>query len=119
MPRKNTTPPGRLVSDKIIHPKPNPDELTETPIDLTPALKDGFGQVLAIVETTRTFPKPWMKQWVREWLQVTHIGMTGVSDPNTYLGWETALVSLATLAFVAGVVGLTLHLSVGLPFVTS
>ena len=30
-----------------------------------------------------------------------------------------ALVSLATLAFVVGVVGLTLQLSVGLPFVTN
>ncbi len=97
---KMTTPPGRLISDKIIHPKPNPDELTETPIDLTAALKDGFGQVLAIVETTRPAPKPWMKQWVREWLQVTHIGMSGVADPSTYLAWETALDTGAPLGGV-------------------
>jgi hypothetical protein len=102
---KTTTPPGKLVTDKIIHPSPNPDELTETPVDLTAATKDGFGQVLAIIETTRPAPRPWMKQWVREWIQVTHIGISGVADPSTYLAWATALDTGAPLAGVEVVAG--------------
>ena len=51
------------------------------------------------------FGRRTLRSWLR-WLGRQHLAVR-------------ALVSLATLAFVVGVVGLTLHLSVGLPFITS
>ena len=59
----------------------------------------------AWAERLLDFGRRTLRSWLR-WLGRQHLAVR-------------VLVSLATLAFVAGVVGLTLHLSVGLPFVTS
>ena len=64
-----TQPPGKLVVTRTVQPKGERDALVETQIDLRPMLKDGFGQVLAIVEPPNQ-PKPrnrWdyrSRQWV-------------------------------------------------------
>jgi hypothetical protein len=85
-------PPGKLVLNKIVKPRTAPDELVETPIELTPALNaQGFGQVLAIVEPTVPPKEPWMKQWVRAWLQVTKMGVDAFIDDDQVIGWATAL----------------------------
>ena len=54
---KLTQPPGTLVATRNVEPKKAADELVETRIDLAPALKDGFGQVIAIVEPPVQKPK--------------------------------------------------------------
>jgi len=59
----------------------------------------------AWAERLLDFGRRTLRSWLR-WLGRQHLAVR-------------ALVSLATLAFVIGVVGLTLHLSVGLPFFTS
>ncbi|MFO0571249.1 MAG: alpha-2-macroglobulin family protein [Polyangiaceae bacterium] len=80
-------PPGRLISNRIVDTKHKADELTETSIDLGPALTGGVGQVLAIVEPpNHPPPDRWgyrSRQWVRVWLQVTKMGLTAFSDPDS------------------------------------
>ncbi|MCC6898055.1 MAG: Ig-like domain-containing protein [Polyangiaceae bacterium] len=80
-------PPGRLISSRAVATKGAADDLTETSIDLSPALKNGVGQVLAIVEPpTHPPPDKWgyrSRQWVRVWLQVTKMGLTAFTDSDT------------------------------------
>ena len=59
----------------------------------------------AWAERLLDFGRRTLTSWLR-WLGRQHLAVR-------------VLISLATLAFVAGVVALTLHLSVGLPFVSS
>ena len=59
----------------------------------------------AWAERLLDFGRRTLRGWLR-WLGRQHLAVR-------------ALVSLATLAFVVAVVGLTLHLSVGLPFVST
>lgn len=58
----------------------------------------------AWAERLLDFGRRTLKSWM-QWLGRQHLAVRG-------------LISLVTLAFVVGVVGLTLHLSVGLPFVS-
>jgi uncharacterized protein (TIGR02611 family) len=58
----------------------------------------------AWAERLLNFARRTLRSWLR-WLGRQHLAVRGV-------------IALVTLAFVAGVVGLTLHLSVGLPFVS-
>ena len=93
--RKLTKPPGRQVLTKVVRPRKARDELVETQIDLGRALKDGFGQVLAIVEPT-TPPKRdrWggiHREWVRAWLQVTNLGLQVFADDDDLYGWASTL----------------------------
>jgi hypothetical protein len=48
---KNARLPGRLVSSRQINLRQSRNEMVETQIDLTPALKDGLGQVIVVVES--------------------------------------------------------------------
>jgi uncharacterized protein (TIGR02611 family) len=59
----------------------------------------------AWAERLLDFGRRTLRSWL-QWLGRQHLAVR-------------ALISVATLAFVVGVVGLTLHLSVGLPFVSS
>jgi uncharacterized protein YfaS (alpha-2-macroglobulin family) len=96
-------PPGRLVDTRVVKPKGERDELSETRIDLGPALKSGLGQVLAIVEPP-TQPKPrnrWSyreREWVRAWVQVTKLGLTALRDPTDAYAWVTNLATGAPVA---------------------
>ncbi len=97
-----TTPPGRLVSTRLVHPKGERDALVETRVDLGPALKDGAGQVLAIVEPPNQ-PKPrnrWSyreREWVRAWVQVTKLGLTAFKDADSASAWVTDLATGAAI----------------------
>lgn len=88
-------PPGRLISNRALEPKGAADELTETSVDLSPALKNGVGQVLAIVEPpTHPPPDRWgyrSRQWVRVWLQVTKMGLTAFTDSEEGHAFATSL----------------------------
>jgi uncharacterized protein (TIGR02611 family) len=59
----------------------------------------------AWAERVLDFARRTLKSWLR-WLGRQHLAVRG-------------LISLVTVCFVLGVVALTLHLSVGLPFVSS
>lgn len=95
-------PPGRLISNRAVDVKGAADELTETSIDLGPALSGGVGQVLAIVEPpTHPPPDRWgyrSRQWVRVWLQVTKIGLTAFTDSTEGHVFATSLADGAPLA---------------------
>lgn len=87
------SPPGRLAWSGQVSPKGDRDSINETLVDLAPALKNGFGQVLVVVETTRPFKHRWQKEWVRTWLQVTKLGITAVADNDTIVAWTTSLLT--------------------------
>lgn len=95
--RKVTQPPGRLVFDKIISTNGTSDELTETPIDLAPALQKGFGHAVVVVDTTRPPRSQWDHEWVRAWVQSTQIGLHAQLDPDGTLGWASQLGTGAPL----------------------
>ncbi|MFO0736705.1 MAG: alpha-2-macroglobulin family protein [Labilithrix sp.] len=89
-PRKLPT-PGKLVSDKTIHPKKNPDELVTTPIDLSAALNGGFGSVLLVVEPTHTLDKWETRPELHLWIQSTQIGLDAMVEADQVTAWTTAL----------------------------
>jgi uncharacterized protein YfaS (alpha-2-macroglobulin family) len=84
-------PPGRLVLSKTIRVKGPPDEIAETRIDLSPALADGFGQTIIIVEPATPVRKIEDREWVRAWVQVTGIGLDAFVDKDELIGWATSL----------------------------
>ena len=88
--RTQRTPPGRLVSTKIVNVTAKPDELAETRIDLTPALNAGVGQVFVAVEPVAATLSRY-REWVAVWAQVTQIGLDAFVDSSELLGWATSL----------------------------
>ena len=91
-----TQPPGKLVLTRSVQPKKAVDELVETRIDLGPALKGGFGQLIAIVEPPQQKPRKnrWeerAREWVRSYIQVTKLGLQAFSDPTHVHGWVSRL----------------------------
>ena len=89
-PKRKVQIPGRQVFSKLVDVTSQPDELVETSIDLTPALSNGFGQVIAIIEPP-VVPKNQERQVIRQWVQVTHIGLTAFVDRTDLLGWANSL----------------------------
>ena len=88
-PRQPSTPPGRLVKTDTINIKSQPDEITETAIDVSPALKNGFGHAVLIVEPT--VKRGDWEQGITLWLQATNIGLDAFADPTDLVGWATSL----------------------------
>ncbi|HEY0173740.1 MAG TPA: alpha-2-macroglobulin family protein [Pyrinomonadaceae bacterium] len=88
-------PPGRLVSSKSVAVKGQSDELTETRLDLSAALKGGRGNVFVVVETAGRPAAPKTRGAAREvlrsWVQVTGIGLDAFVDREELVGWATAL----------------------------
>lgn len=101
--QKVTQPPGRLVARRAVRPQPLRDELVETQIDLGPALKGGFGHVIAVVEPP-VQPKGdrwrWEREWVRTWVQVTKTGLGAIADDEALWAWTTNLGDGAPLGGV-------------------
>jgi hypothetical protein len=94
-------PPGRLVVAKRVAPENVADQLVTTPIDLAPALTDGVGQVLVVVEPPGKKAKNrWERQWVRAWVEVTKIGVQATIDRESVTAWCTDLASGAPLSGV-------------------
>ncbi|HEX8651066.1 MAG TPA: alpha-2-macroglobulin family protein [Pyrinomonadaceae bacterium] len=91
--------PGRLVSTENVQVKGKPDELTETRIDLAPALSGDFGQVVVRVEAppapapaqARKRQRQRERDTVVSWLQATAIGLDAFVDNDELLGWATSL----------------------------
>ena len=91
--RRNNPPPfpeiGRRVFDKTIKIDAPPDEIVVTPIDLRPALRNGLGHALLIVEPTANVTTIFGPQFFTTWIQATEIGLDAFAD-------RTQLLSLAT-----------------------
>ena len=98
---KEPTPPGRLVFSKTIPTRTAPNDVIETPIDLTPALTNGRGQVILIVEPLGGKPDEDFESYiVQSWIQVTNIGLDAFVDRTDLVGWVTSLKDGAPLSNV-------------------
>lgn len=88
--RQLRTPPGKRVVDQVVAVKSARDELVETAIDVGPALVDGLGHAIVVVE-----PTPWPHRWnppvVHAWVQSTRIGLDAFVDDSELLAWTTRL----------------------------
>ena len=97
-------PPGRLVMDERVAIHAVPDEITETSLDLGPALKDGLGHVILVAEPleplaslppgNRGQPPP------RVWIQSTRIGLGAFVHGGSMLAWASDLVTGSPLSGV-------------------
>ncbi len=87
---KQTVPPGVLVSSKTVTVKGQPDELTETRLDLNPALDEGLGQVVVIVEAGAGLKKR-ERPSIEAWVQSTNIGLSAFVDYTDLVAWATSL----------------------------
>jgi uncharacterized protein YfaS (alpha-2-macroglobulin family) len=94
------SPIGRLVSSKVIDVASKQDELTETAIDLKPALSEGFGHLILSVEAMQPPRTEWERRSVQVWIQVTNIGLDAFVDQSNLLGWATSLKDGRPLAGV-------------------
>ena len=100
------TPPGREILAQTITVKGQADELTETAIDLSPALTDGLGQLIVVVEPdvsvlATLFKSRGQRQpVVQAWVQATRIGLDAAVDGEQMLAWANALTDGAPLAGV-------------------
>jgi len=95
--RKPGTPPGRRVVNHTLEFASQADELTEVSVDLAPALKQGLGHCVAVIEATvsRENQPP---QNIIAWVQSTKLAVDAVSDYQRLVAWGTELVSGKPLA---------------------
>jgi uncharacterized protein YfaS (alpha-2-macroglobulin family) len=92
--RKPQGPPGRLVSTKTVPVMGQPDEMTETRLDLSPALKGGRGNVFVVVEPAVSAEPQGRRRGseaLRMWVQLTTIGLDAFADREELVGWATSL----------------------------
>lgn len=95
------TPPGEQVINETITLDAEPDQLTETAIDLQAALDGDTGHLIVIVAPPGQEAKErWERQVVQAWVQVTQIGLDAFADPQQLLVWATNLQDGAPLAGV-------------------
>ena len=83
--------PGREAQSRVLTISAPPGEITETSVDLSPALQNGTGQVVVAVEAV-SGPEEARRQALYLWVQVTKIGLTAFADRAELLGWATSLV---------------------------
>lgn len=87
---KQPLPPGRRVFSQLIRLNARPEEAVETRIDLTPALKNGFGHVVLVVSPTNERSTDDEGE-ARVWIQSTQIGLDAFIDNQELIGWATSL----------------------------
>ncbi|HEV7745746.1 MAG TPA: DUF6049 family protein [Pyrinomonadaceae bacterium] len=89
-------PPGQLISDKVVDIHGDADQVTETSIDLSPALSDGYGQAFILVEPVENKEEAvniyaYRQNLVETWLQSTEIGLDAFVDNNELVVWTNSL----------------------------
>ncbi len=82
---------GRRIFSDVIKIGAKQDEIIETPIDVLPALNNGLGHALLIVEPTGNVIAPDGPQFDATWIQSTNIGLDAFVDHTQLLGWATSL----------------------------
>jgi hypothetical protein len=82
--------PGRKVVDTMVKVPGGKNELVETHVDLAPALHDGYGHVVAIVE-----PSPWKEDYdpprMIAWVQATKLAVDAHVDHDSLVAFATEL----------------------------
>ena len=106
---KRPTVPGKLVADKIVSIKNQPDEMVETRIDLSEFLDDGFGHLIVDIEPIEDSSKavnvrPYNSR-IFSWIQATQIGLDAFVDNQELVGFATELKTGKPL----GGVGMTIY----------
>jgi uncharacterized protein YfaS (alpha-2-macroglobulin family) len=87
---KTVEPPGHIVMSRDLAVHGAPDELTEVPIDLSPALPGGLGQIVLLVDPS-VAPRNGGRSRVELWIQATRIGLDAFVDQESLVGWATSL----------------------------
>ena len=96
---KGATPPGRPLFDTTVAVVGDRDELSETRIDLAPALPGGVGHLVLIVDPVDPAAKPDDRpRPVLAWVQSTRIGLSAFVDEGELLGWANTLADGAPLS---------------------
>jgi hypothetical protein len=94
-------PPGRPVFAETVRVQSRPDEMVETAIDLTPALQEGLGHVVLIVEpVTSLLARRGQTPLVQKWVQATRLGLDAFVEGEKMLVWANALADGAPLPAV-------------------
>lgn len=83
--------PGKLVSSTVLTFDADPDVPVKTEIDLRPALDDGIGQVVVVVQPMGDGETSMYGQSLVAWIQSTHLGLTVVSESDELIAWVTGL----------------------------
>ncbi|HEX6124590.1 MAG TPA: alpha-2-macroglobulin family protein [Pyrinomonadaceae bacterium] len=84
--------PGRALPERVVQIASQPDELVETRIDISEALKNGFGNVIVEVEPTTKPAVPRGRNWrVVSWLQSTQLGLDAFVDNTELVAFATEL----------------------------
>jgi uncharacterized protein YfaS (alpha-2-macroglobulin family) len=91
-------PPGRLVLSRTVPVTARPDELTETRIDLSPALPGGLGQLVLVVDPAAPPEEGEVRQRVLVWLQATRIGLDAFAGTRAMTAWASSLADGRPLA---------------------
>lgn len=98
-PRRPVPPPGKKVWGRSIKVAGSPDEMIETPIDLSPALSgDGRGHAVIVIKPTR-WPDRW-KPELNAWVQATEIALDAFVDSREMMAWATRLADGAPMSGV-------------------
>ncbi|MGM0576568.1 MAG: alpha-2-macroglobulin family protein [Myxococcota bacterium] len=102
--------PGEKVVDRVVEPGGEPDRLTETWIDLAPALEGGHGHAVVEVQPPASLVdklKGRRPPVIRRWVQVTDLGVDAFVDQDEMVAWVNRLedggpVEGATVALQPG-----------------
>ncbi len=99
-------PPGNLVLSQTVPVKARPDEMVETAIDLSPALKGGVGHVVLVVEPATSGLQALLSRRerppvIQKWVQATRIGLDAMVDGEQMVAWANSLADGAPLEGVA------------------
>lgn len=82
---------GQRIWDETLTINGQPDEITETKIDLKTALQNGLGHALLIVEPTTTVPVRFGQHLIVTWIQSTNLALDALFDKTQLLTWVTSL----------------------------
>jgi uncharacterized protein YfaS (alpha-2-macroglobulin family) len=83
-------PPGRLILSRTLPVRGRRDEMTETSLDLSPALKGGLGQIVLVVEPA-TKRQAGRRDRVTSWIQSTRIGLGALAGSRSLHAWASSL----------------------------
>lgn len=100
---RSKEPPGKQVMDTVVAVDAQPDVLTETSIDLSPALGGKPGHLIVVVDKPASLLSLFTPQndyVVKSWVQVTNLGLDAIADNRQMVAWATQLTDGAPLAGV-------------------